>query len=161
MAEDRFLLDSPAIEKAVAFHNSADYPTRRPGKNSLDDVPAMTGSASYNGMFAVTDNGDGTATIKGGLAQIEFAGVPKYIEDATVAYYYGYHICLIARRDGFREAWKLSFVSVETGDDKYLYVPGTQMYFELAGPSWIDDHASLVQYWQGGMIRFSDRYYVE
>lgn len=160
MAEDRFLLDSPAIEKAVAFHNSADYPPRRPGKNFLDDAPAVGGG--YDGMFAVTDNGDGTATIKGGWAQIGFAEVPKYIEDATVAYYYGYHLCLIARRDGVREAWKLSFVSVMLpGNVKDLYVPGTQMYFELAGPSETDDHASLVQYWQGGMIRFSDRYYVQ
>ena len=56
MAEDRFLLDSPAIEKAVAFHNSADYPPRRPGKNSLDDVPAMGGGEnSYNGYFTIKD----------------------------------------------------------------------------------------------------------
>ncbi len=34
MAEDRFLLDSPAIEKAVAFHNSADYPPADRGRTS-------------------------------------------------------------------------------------------------------------------------------
>lgn len=157
--EDRFLLDSPAIEAAVAFRSSAEYPSKRPGKNSID-ISTPGGSSAYNDMFAVTDNGDGTATIKGGVAQIGFAEIPKYIEDATVAYSYGDFICLIARRDGVREAWKLSFVSTN-GNVKDLYVPGTQMYFELAGPDGTGNHALLVQYWQGGMIRFSDRYYVE
>lgn len=64
MAEDRFLLDSPAIEKAVAFHNSADYPPRKPGKNFLDDVPAAGGG--YDGMFAVSLVGDTITVCDGG-----------------------------------------------------------------------------------------------
>jgi hypothetical protein len=63
--EDRFLLDSPAIEAAVKFRGETLYPSRRPGKNSLDDSPALgEGDAAYNGYFTLKDvstyNEDGT-----------------------------------------------------------------------------------------------------
>lgn len=63
--EDRFVLDSPALEAAVKYRSNTSYPGRRPGKNSLDDSPAFGGgNAAYNGYFTLKDvstyNEDGT-----------------------------------------------------------------------------------------------------
>lgn len=53
MADNIFLLDSPAIERAVMAHNTVNYPPRRFGKSSLNEIPAVTSGGvgyEYNGQ---------------------------------------------------------------------------------------------------------------
>ncbi len=54
MADDVFLLDSPAIEKAVMAHNTEVTRRRRFGKSSLNEIPEVSGGSSeYNGYFKI------------------------------------------------------------------------------------------------------------
>lgn len=55
MAEDVFILDSPALESAVKLRGSVEYPPKRPGKNSLESPPETSFSGEYNGYFSLKD----------------------------------------------------------------------------------------------------------
>ena len=63
MEQDIFLLDSPAIEKAVMAHNTEVTRRRRFGKSSLNEIPEVSGGSSekeYTGQFAIRYLGDRT-----------------------------------------------------------------------------------------------------
>jgi hypothetical protein len=158
---EKFVLDSPALEEAVKLRSTTNYPPRRPGRSSLKEVQA-TGGGEYDGMFAVTVNEDGTASVKGGWVFIEHNALPHYVGDAIIPYLVGNWVCLVARKPGIRDPWELFFTSCTPMDLPNLYVPGTQMYMEIAGPRTRDNAPAvlLVQYWQGGAVRFAERYYV-
>ena len=54
MADEVFLLDSPAVEKAVMAHNTEVTRRRRFGKSSLNEIPEVSGGGSeYNGYFKI------------------------------------------------------------------------------------------------------------
>lgn len=61
---DTFILDSPALEAAVKYKSTTHYPSRRPGRSNLTAPGDVSGSAGYNGYFALKDvstyNEDGT-----------------------------------------------------------------------------------------------------
>ena len=70
---EKFVLDSPALEDAVKLRSTANYPPRRPGRNSLKEVQATGGAGAgpeYNGYFTIKD-------------------VSTYTEDGTIKEYRG------------------------------------------------------------------------
>lgn len=148
MAEDRFLLDSPAIEKAVAFHNSADYPPRRPGKNSLDDVPAM-GSSGYNGMFAVKRDENGIYVSPGYTDLGKFEGGYLLDGDEDNAEMF----VLLVRRVNSPRTFSVRTSISQNGH----YVAGETMSWALA---YIDIDKEIKQLYTQGIINFSERYFV-
>lgn len=160
---EKFVLDSPALEEAVKLRSPTNYPSRRPGRSSLKEVPATgVGEVAYNGMFAVTDNGDGTATVNGGAVMVRFNDFPVWIDGKILPFAINSSaIALIAKREGVRDPWQIELVSCDNNKLPGLYIPGTQMYMEIAGGVVREGYGIFAQYWQGGMIRFCDRYYVE
>ena len=148
MAEDRFLLDSPAIEKAVAFHNSADYPPRRPGKNSLDDVPTM-GGGEYNGMFAVKRDENGIYVSPGYTDLGKFEGGYLFEGDEDNAEMF----VLLVRRVNSPRTFSVRTSSSQNGH----YVAGETMSWALA---YIDIDKEIKQLYMQGIINFSERYFV-
>lgn len=74
MADDIFLLDSPAIEKAVMAHNTEVTLRRRFGKSSLNEIPEVSGGSGegYDGQFAIRNTG--TRTFEVYWPGTEYAG---------------------------------------------------------------------------------------
>jgi hypothetical protein len=71
IVEDRFLLDSPAIEAAVKFRGETLYPSRRPGKNSLNEEYSP---GAYDGYFLVVFENDTLSVVDGGAPEEGTAG---------------------------------------------------------------------------------------
>ena len=129
---------------------------------------------SYTGMFAVIENGDGTLTVKGGETDLTHSGtstVPEngsefFVPDTVIKVEGGQAdgrvIVLQATYNTADQPWKLEILASD-----YLphcYEPGKKIYWELARYSGVDHYGYLVdfqQLWQGGMINFRDRYYIE
>lgn len=120
---------------------------------------------TYDGMFAVHDNGDKTLTVKGGDTDLNsyYSGgsfkdtVLPVSYDNSIAWHY---VCLIA-------SWKDGSWSFSADIHRYpgsFYVPGEKIFIPLARYSGIrsDGYISgLVQLHQGGMVNFKERYYIE
>lgn len=118
------------------------------------------GASGYDGMFAVTENGDGTVTVGGGMAITVFGEGPKTVEGTTLPKPSpdGLLLALLnARLEGTR--WNLFF---SIGRSMYDgYIPGEQICWPLAQLTSDGPPAhSFVQLWQGGVIDFSSRYYL-
>jgi hypothetical protein len=63
MDQDVFLLDSPAIERAVMAHDTVTTGRRRFGKSSLNEIPAGASGGEYNGYFKLLAVPDGDVLI--------------------------------------------------------------------------------------------------
>lgn len=121
----------------------------------------------YSGMFAVTDNGNGTLTVKAGETDLSgypagMARIDDTVIPATVSGQDNYISLNASRLNGERYYWKLE-VKHGKGPNAH-YVPGEVMCWDLARYRGIDDSGhiyDLVQLWQGGPINFKDRYYAE
>lgn len=125
----------------------------------------------YTGMFAVLENGDGTLTVRGGETDLHpsYTELPSYgggtsINDTVIkaegTSERGRLILLAARLEEGR--WHLEIVS--TPDPREYYVPGEKIYWELARYSCVDRYGyieNFQQIWQGGVINFRDRYYIQ
>ncbi|MBO5792455.1 MAG: hypothetical protein J6S54_08285 [Lentisphaeria bacterium] len=126
-------------------------------------------SNDYEGMFAVFENGDGTLTVKGGETDLVYGdnGADSAIIKDTllpVEYVYagdnGRVICLVARWDG--KMWNCQVLSLK-GRAQTLYIPGEQIYWELARYAGVRSDGTLLalqQLWTGGIINFQERYYI-
>ena len=121
----------------------------------------------YSGMFAVTDNGNRTLTVKAGETDLSgypagMARIDDTVIPATVSGQDNYISLNASRLNGERYYWQLE---VKHGDAPNAhYVPGEVMCWDLARYRGIDDSGhiyDLVQLWQGGPINFKDRYYAE
>lgn len=124
----------------------------------------------YTGMFAVLENGDGTLTVKGGetdlkptwSAGLDPSGTMGFIND-TVLKVEGTSGRVIALQATLTKGtWKLEVISVKNSQE--CYVPGEKIYWELARYSKVGKDGYLEdfqQLWQGGMINFRDRFYIE
>lgn len=147
--EDRFVLDSPALEAAVTYRNSTGYPPRRPGKNSLEDPPAMGGG--YDGMFAVSII-DGMVHVAPGYTDLgEFEGGYLKEDDPAIGY-----VCLVADVSlGYGE--ERFSVRCSQNPHRDLYKAGDYVYWELARKI---NSADIIQLHIGGMIAFRERYYI-
>lgn len=126
-------------------------------------------SNDYEGMFAVYENGDGTLTVKGGETDLLY-GVNgtalSVVEDTVLPVEYNYAgqngrtICLAAKWDGKR--WNCQILSLKEWAQS-LYIPGEQIYWELARYAGVRSDGTLLalqQVWTGGIINFRDRYYI-
>ena len=123
----------------------------------------------YCGMFSLFENGDGTLTVRGGETDlyatytdsVNFEG-GSFIEDTVIpARNRGTVVCLVARL--VEEKWRLEIVQADHSPHA-LYIPGEQLFWPLARYSGVDEWGylrSFQQLWQGGVINFSERYYVE
>lgn len=147
--EERFVLDSPAIEAAVKYRGSVEYPPRRPGKNSLDDVPAMGGSA-YNGMFAVTKDEKGIYVAPGFTDIGKFEG--GYLADGDYTFK-DYFVFLVAKVHNTNGRFSIRTSPSQEG----WYVAGETMSWALA---YFDTDQKIVQLYTQGIINFSERYYI-
>ena len=127
-------------------------------------------SNDYEGMFAVFENGDRTVTVKGGETDLLY-GVNgtalSIVEDTVLPVEYNYAgqngrtICLAAKWDGKR--WNCQILSLKDWAQS-LYIPGEQIYWELARYAGVRSDGTLLalqQVWTGGIINFRDRYYIE
>ena len=123
----------------------------------------------YSGMFSVAENGDGTLTVKGGetdlhatyTASANYQGGSFTGDTVIPARNRGTVVCLTARLEG--EKWQLEIAQADN-DPTSLYEPGVRLYWPLARYSGVDEWGYLRgfrQLWQGGVINFSERYYVE
>lgn len=119
----------------------------------------------YSGMFAVTDNGNGTLTVKAGETDLRgypagIARIGDTVIPATVSGQDNYISLNASRVPPY--SWVLE---VKHGKEPNAhYVPGEVMCWDLARYRGIDDSGhiyGLVQLWQGGPINFKDRYYAE
>jgi hypothetical protein len=127
----------------------------------------------YTGMFAVIENGDGTLTVKGGATDLT-DNAHSAIGTAS-QYYVDDTVLNIEDRDGriillqatfntdFFHSWDHKIVSVkDIREDNYI--PGKKIYWEIARYTSVDKFGYIQgfeQLWQGGMINFRDRYYIE
>ncbi len=110
-------------------------------------------------MFAVTDNGDGTVTIKGGYAKTAFHGFGWLVPDSTLNLSGDCYIAIVATLDDpENHTVTISFAPHQERGSNELYIPGKQMAVDIAiyrtGVA-----PSIVQLWQGGAIDFSLWYY--
>lgn len=121
----------------------------------------------YRGMFSVRENGDGTLTVKGGETDLHVSDVYQYSGGASVedtlleARSKGTLICLVAKFQN--DIWKLEVRQIDD-TTRDLYIPGEQIFIELARYRGVDQWGYLRgfrQLWQGGMVRFRERYFVE
>lgn len=124
-------------------------------------------SPRYTGMFAVLENGDGTLTVKGGETDLVSSDVYQYFGGAFIgdtqlpAENRGSVICLVAKYKNL--SWQLS-VEQFRDSTRDIYIPGEQIFIELARYYGVDEWGYLrdfQQLWQGGMVRFKERYFVE
>lgn len=127
-------------------------------------------SQDYNGMFAVIENGDGTLTVRGGETDLIPGSAGRnmgFIEDTVIPVKFsphhnnGSYICLVAKWKN--QQWELEVVS--TKDGAYtLYIPGEQIYWELARYDDVSRDGKTLkgfqQLWTGGVINFRDRYFI-
>lgn len=146
--EDRFVLDSPALEAAVTYRNSTGYPPRRPGRNSLDDPPAG-GSSAYNGMFAVTKTEKGIYVARGYTDLGWFLGGHVRQGDPTTGY-----VCLAATITQISAPQFEARISTRPDD---FYTPGECIFWELAI---VEGDREITQLHQEGMIAFRERYFI-
>lgn len=124
----------------------------------------------YTGMFAVLENGDGTFTVKGGetdLIETYYEG-QHYTGNASIndtvipvegKYNEGKNVLLLAKLAG--PQWQLE-VKLAGSDIADYYIPGEQIYWELARYSGVDEYGYVFdfqQLHQGGVINFRERYY--
>ena len=122
---------------------------------------AQAFSPSYDGMFAVRENDDGTVTVNGGFVDLTPIGpnAPREIAGSTlqkpeVEYPTSQLFVLLTARYVLG-LWQLAF---EISTDGRLYTPGELISWPLARLS--SPGKEFVQLWQNGMINFSDRYYL-
>ena len=79
MADEVFLLDSPAVEKAVMAHNTEVTRRRRFGKSSLNEIPEVSAAGAvvddYTGYFKIVRDSETTfSVVDGGNPSSEFCG---------------------------------------------------------------------------------------
>jgi hypothetical protein len=121
---------------------------------------------AYDGMFAVSDNGNNTLTVKGGITDLDkFYSSDSAFEEKTLAVVTAssewHYVCLIATWSNYR--WKLS-VDIHRYPDNYFYIPGEKIFVPLARYMGTKDDGyvrDLVQLHQGGIVNFRERYYIE
>ena len=158
---DRFVIPKPD----GYFHFSSGGRAEVLYHNSLTPSDAVIylgggGAAGYSGMFGVTENEDNTVTVGGGMAITTFGEGPKTVEGTTLRKTASDRLQLVllnARLTG--ATWSLFF---SIGEGMYSgYIPGEQICWPLARlTSGGSPPRSFVQLWQGGVIDFSSRYYL-
>lgn len=122
--------------------------------------------SGYNGMFAVRYNGNGKLEINGGYTDLNFkekGGVGMfYVEPATVPIEFKRAtVVLAARYNSERQWWETEFMQSDYPWAN-VYIPGEQIYMELANYTYYEGHSCTIeQLWQGGMLPFKSRYFVE
>lgn len=136
-------------------------------KDSCNAVVLLGSSSySYSGMFAVSDNGNGTLTVKGGATDLDsFYSSTAHFEDTVLPVVSEssewHYVCLIA---GWKEGrWSLS-ADIHRYPDSYFYAPGEKIFVPLARYAGIREDgyiSGLVQLHQGGAVFFRERYYIE
>ena len=136
-------------------------------KDSCNAV-VLLGSVSdtYNGMFAVCDNGDGTLTVKGGDTDLDnFYSSNAWFKDTVLPVICEtsewHYVCLIASWSD--SSWHLS-ADIHRYPYSYFYVPGEKIFIPLARYSGINSDGfirDLVQLHQGGCVNFRERFYIE
>lgn len=134
------------------------------GKNSGKVIVRLGAKDyQYTGMFSVLENGNGTLLVKGGLTDLP--GVTSDLEDTVLPVEKGsnYHIKYILLVATVVDSYNWTVEAVSTTYPYDYYIPGQKIYWELAEyRSVIDGYIpALLQVWQGGMINFKDRYYIQ
>jgi hypothetical protein len=123
-------------------------------------------SPAYDGMFAVSDNGDDTLTVKGGITDLDkfYSSASSFAETTLPVVIHNsewHYVCLIAAWSEGR--WQLS-VDIHRYPDSYFYIPGEKIFIPLARYMGARDDGyvrDLVQLHQGGIVNFRERYYIE
>ena len=133
-------------------------------KRAVISLGTSAARYSYDGMFAVKDNGSGSFTIKGGITDIDDSSKPgqHFIDDMTITPPDSDKLVYILLVASFEAgSWKLSY---KTTEDENYYIPGRQIFWHLAYYRGFDHSTGfardLTQLWQGGMICFRDRFYI-
>lgn len=125
-------------------------------------------SSSYDGMFAVIDNGDRTLTVKGGCSDLKrslYTQEASVLEECQVPIFtmsWSTWVCLTAVRNS-EGGWELGVENSSYRSGYNLYIPGEKMVWPLA--SYISADVSgyvngLVQLHYGA-VNFKERYFVE
>ena len=149
-----------ALRRVVGTNQKFDLTVAPQGKSRrLPSYPEDT-SPGYSGMFAVTENEDGTVVVEGGMAITGFGSGPRAVEGTTLRKTSrdGLQIVMLNARldDG---NWEL-FFSIQRGMTGG-YIPGEQICWPLAQLASLGPPLrSFAQLWQGGVIDFSSRYYL-
>lgn len=150
-----------ALRRVIGTNQKFDLTVAPQGKSRrLPSYPEEETAASTEGMFRVTENGDGTVAVGGGTVLTSFNYGFLTIEGTTlqrpVVENQLQYVVLNALYTG--GGWQLSF-SIESGDINRGYIPGENICWHLARLSG-GSRYPFVQLWQGGMIDFSSRYYI-
>ena len=120
------------------------------------------GGAVFNGMFAVTENEDGTVTVSDGMAITTFNDGPRPVPGTTLSTpsRTGLLYVVLNARLASGGRWDFSF-SVERSNADHGYIPGEQITWAIARLTTTGTPAyPFAQLWQGGLIDFSSRYYL-
>ena len=119
------------------------------------------GSSGYTGMFAVTENGDNTVTVGSGMVIKSFYEYPIEVPGATLqrpaaSADYQQFVLLIVELGGAKRI----YFSIATGSgySNEWYIPGVQICWTLARLS--KEFTPFAQLWQGGVIDFTNKYYL-
>ena len=117
-----------------------------------------TAAATSGGMFRVTENADGTVTVSEGyaLAGIASRNSPQLVESQTLERTDGKNYVVL--NCAYIEGERVFYSSLES-DAQGGYIAGERLSWPLAVLS-RPGGGKFVQLWQGGMIDFNLKYYM-